>query len=91
MLSRFGVMFFSNVEFLVIWRCIHENGGTYLTGSTRMVEGRKELGLRRFQQLRSYRDEIETRNREEIPSNSSKGSFSCRKTIDSPPQRRTFI
>ena len=34
------------------------------------TEGRKEgrnWALRRFQQLRSYRDEIETRNREEIP------------------------
>ena len=29
-------------------------------------EGRNWV-LRRFQQLRSYRDEIETRNREEIP------------------------
>ena len=29
-------------------------------------EGRN-WGLRRFQQFRSYRDEIETRNREEIP------------------------
>ena len=28
--------------------------------------------LRRFQQLRSYRDEIETRNREEIPYSSRK-------------------
>ena len=34
-----------------------------------VVEGRKEgIGfLRRFQQLGSYRDERETRNREEIP------------------------
>ena len=28
---------------------------------------RKNRVLRRFQQLRSYRDDIETRNREEIP------------------------
>ena len=61
------------------------------------LEGRKEgnFGVsRRFQQLRSYRDEIETRNRKEIPFSLSivpVGSFSCRRTIDSPPQRRTCI
>ena len=32
----------------------------------KMKEGRNWV-LRRFQQLRSYHDEIETRNREEIP------------------------
>ena len=32
----------------------------------RLKEGRNWV-LRRFQQLRSYRDEIETQNREEIP------------------------
>ena len=93
--------------------------------------------LRRFLLLRSYRNETENRNREEIsfsarifqgvfqlqknhrkptmqdiyiatrptrlrvsfchfqieriPTNSSKGPFSCRRTIDSPPQRRTSI
>ena len=51
--------------------------------------------LHRFQQLnRSYRDEIETRNREEIPYSSRivpMGSFCCRRTIDRPSQRRTFI
>ena len=38
--------------------------------------------LRHFQQLRSYRDKIETLNREKIPifTKSSKGSFSCRMT-----------
>ena len=41
-----------------------------------------------FQQFRSYCDEIETWYQEEIP---YKGSFSCRRTIDSPPQCRTFI
>ena len=46
-----------------------------------------------FQQLRSYRDD---RNPEPgrnslLFTNSSKGSFSCRRTIDSPPQCRTFI
>ena len=30
-------------------------------------EGRKVWLLRRFQQIRSYRDELESRNREEIP------------------------
>ena len=35
----------------------------------RNKEGRNWV-LRRFQQLRSYRDEIETRNREEIPCSS---------------------
>ena len=32
-----------------------------------MTKGRKEWILRRFQKLSSYRNEIETRNREEIP------------------------
>ena len=39
------------------------------------IQGRKEGSnwvLRRFQQLRSYRDESETRNREEIPYSSQK-------------------
>ena len=71
---------------------------TMMMNMVMVVEERRE-GIRYyFQQLRSYRDEIETRNREEIPYSSrivpgdlSVGSFSCRRTIDSPPQRRTFI
>ena len=46
-------------------------------------EGRKWV-LRRFQQLRSYHHKIETWNRDEIFllfTNSSKGSFSYRRTI----------
>ena len=50
--------------------------------------------FRRFQQLRLYRDEIETRDWEQISllfSNDPKGSFSCKVSIDSTPQRRTII
>ena len=42
-----------------------------------------------FNSVKSYNDEIENRNREEIVFSSRiipRGSFSCRRTIGSPPQ-----
>ena len=59
-----------------------------------MAEGRNGI-LHRFQQLRSYREETETRNQEEIPFSSqmvpSGLSVTEEPYSDSPPQRRTFI
>ena len=71
----------------------NNNNNAMNTFASRVKEGKIGV-LRRFQQPRSYSDEIETRNREEIhfsSSNSSKESFSCRRTIDSHPQWCTFI
>ena len=46
-----------------------------------------------IQQRRSFRDVKETPYQGDslLFTNSSKGSFNCRSTIDSLPQRRTFI
>ena len=54
---------------------------------------KEDFFLHRFQQLRSYRGETELGTRKKFPSlhDLSKGTFSCRRTIDTPPQRRTFI
>ena len=54
----------------------------YTSTILQLIEGRKEdMGF------------YVAGNWKKFPSftNSSKGSFSCRGTIDSPPQRRTFI
>ena len=48
--------------------CLWRDSNPQSLGRAREYERRKkEWVLRRFQQPRSYRDEIETRNREEIP------------------------
>ena len=50
----------------------------------KVTKGRKKVtfgDLCHFQQLRSYHDETETQKM----GRNSKGSFSCRRTIDSPP------
>ena len=63
-------------------------------GVKKKSKGGKENCFTSLSRLRSYRDKIDTRNRQEISflfTNSSTGSFSRRSTTDSPPHRRTRV